>query len=120
MVVNPFFLVVSGSRQFSNKSIIHLHLQSALKKQPKLVLVSGGAAGADQIVRSWAVANKVPFLSVPAHWQRFGKAAGPIRNSFMLSIASGLLAFPLASSKGTVSIIRQARKLGLPTKVVQP
>ena len=118
MASSAFFLVVSGSRNFNNSDLIAQHLQAALDKQPHLVLVSGGARGADTIVQRWAAAHSVPCLVVPARWQQFGKAAGPIRNSFMLSMAHGLLAFPLASSKGTASIIKRASKLGLPTRVV--
>jgi hypothetical protein len=120
MATTAFFLVVSGSRNFSNPSIIAQHLQQALQKQPNLVLISGGAKGADRLVQEWASNNHVPCLVVPAKWHKFGKSAGPIRNNFMLAMGQGLLAFPQASSKGTVSIIRQAKKLGLPTKVVQP
>jgi len=118
MATSAFFLVVSGSRNYSNAKIINKHLQSALQKQPNLVLVSGGAKGADRLVQQWAASNHVPCLVVPAKWHQFGKAAGPIRNNFMLAMGHGLLAFPLASSKGTISVIKTAKKLGLPTKVV--
>ena len=120
MATSTFFLVVSGSRNFSNASIIAQYLQQALQKQPNLVLVSGGAKGADHLVQQWASNNHVPCLVVPAKWHKFGKAAGPIRNNFMLAMAHGLLAFPQTTSKGTFSVIKQAKKLGLPTKVVQP
>lgn len=118
MATSAFFLVVSGSRNYNNPNIIAKHLQSALQKQPNLVLVSGGAKGADRLVQQWAANNHVPCLVVPAKWHQFGKAAGPIRNNFMLAMGHGLLAFPLASSKGTLSVIKSAKKLGLPTKVV--
>ncbi len=120
MATSAFFLVVSGSRNFSSPSIIAKHLQQALQKQPNLVLVSGGAKGADRLVQQWAATHHVPCMVVPAKWHRFGKAAGPIRNNFMLAMGHGLLAFPLASSKGTFSVIKTAKKLGLPIKVVQP
>ncbi len=118
MATSAFFLVVSGSRNYNNPKTIAKHLQQALNKQPNLVLVSGGAKGADHLVQQWAANNHVPCLVVPAKWHQFGKAAGPIRNNFMLSMGHGLLAFPLASSKGTISVIKTAKKLGLPTKVV--
>lgn len=119
MASSTFFLVVSGSRNFSNANIIAKHLQHALQKQPNLVLISGGAKGADHLVQQWASNNYVPCMVVPAKWHKFGKSAGPIRNNIMLAMGNGLLAFPQASSKGTISVIRQAKKLGLPTKIVQ-
>ena len=120
MASQAFFLVVSGSRTFSNANIIAKHLQQALQKQPHLVLISGGAKGADALVKQWAYQHQVPCLVVPAKWSQYGKAAGPIRNNFMLTMGHGLLAFPQAGSKGTVGVINKAKQLGLPTKVVQP
>ncbi len=113
-----FYLVVSGSRHFSNPSLLASHLSAALQKQPGLVLVCGNGKGCDTLVRQWAASNKVPLLVAPAHWSSLGKAAGPVRNQFMLSMAQGVLAFPLAGSKGTTHVIRSAQQLGLPLRVV--
>ena len=115
---STFFLVVSGSRSFSNSRLLAQHLQAALHKQPGLVLVCGSSKGCDALVRQWAATHKIPLLVAPAHWASYGKAAGPVRNRFMLSIAQGVLAFPLAGSKGTTHVIREARQLGLPLRVV--
>ncbi len=113
-----FYLVVSGSRHFSNSPLLASHLSAALRKQPGLVLVCGSGKGCDTLVRQWAASHKVPLLVAPAHWSSLGKAAGPIRNQFMLSMAQGVLAFPLAGSKGTAHVIRSAKQLGLPLRVV--
>ena len=113
-----FHLVVSGARHLSNASLVATHLSSALSKQPGLVLVCGNGKGCDTLVRQWASTHKVPLLVAPAHWASYGKAAGPIRNRFMLSMAQGVLAFPQAGSKGTAHVIRTAKELGLPLRVV--
>ena len=118
MAHSAFYLVVSGSRHFSNVSLLQAHLWAALQKQSNLVLVVGNGRGCDQLVAQWAAAHRVPLLVAPAHWSSCGKAAGPLRNQFMLSLASGVLAFPLADSRGTTSVIALAKKLGLPVKVV--
>ena len=118
MSKSVFHLVVSGSRHFSNKDLVFSHLSSALSRQPNLVVICGGGKGADQLASQWACQNRVPLLIAPAHWSSCGKSAGPKRNQFMLSLANGLLAFPLPNSRGTVSVIAQAKMLGIPTKVI--
>lgn len=114
----PFYLVVSGSRTFSDRDLLSSHLSSALGKQPGLVLVCGNGRGCDHMVRQWAADHRVPLLVAPAHWASCGRAAGPVRNASMLSLAQGVLAFPQSGSKGTANVIRQAQRMGLPLRVV--
>jgi len=60
----------------------------------------------------------MPF---PAHWDEYGRAAGPIRNRQMLDKgwADAVVAFHLNldESKGTADMVREARKRGLPVWV---
>lgn len=119
MSYTPFFLVVSGSRSFSNAAVVCYHLQAALSKQPGLVIICGGCRGLDRLAMAWAARHQVPCLVVAAQWQRYGRAAGPRRNAFMLSMAQGLLAFPLPGGRGTQGTIAMASRLGLPIRVVQ-
>ena len=117
---STFFLLVCGSRTYSNTTVLHQHLDRALQRQPGLVVVTGCGRGADRMAIDWAVDRGVPYARYAAQWSRFGKAAGPRRNQRMLSIAHGVLAFPLAGSKGTVGVISSAHKQGIPTRVVAP
>lgn len=57
----------------------------------------------------------------PAEWEKFGKAAGPIRNIEMLNENPDLvLAFhnDLSKSKGTAHTVKTAQKRGLKVKVI--
>lgn len=88
------------------------------------LIVVGDASGADLRARSWASVRKVPYAVFPANWDRFGKAAGPIRNTKMIDFAIAaqtsvgflpvpvrLIAFP--GGRGTAHCIAAARKMGI-------
>lgn len=82
-------------------------------------VVHGDAAGADR----WAarvVQRRRPDILVrpePAHWERYGDAAGPIRNAAMIQVArslgdvAGVLALP--GKGGTADMCRRAVAVGL-------
>jgi len=64
---------------------------------------------------------KIPYQIYYADWERYGRAAGPIRNRQMIETKPNLvLAFHnnLALSKGTKNTVDQARKAKIPVKVL--
>ena len=80
-----------------------------------LVLIQGAARGVDTAAQTWAVLNNVAQLRFPADWQKYGRAAGPIRNKQMLDQGKPdkVLAFLRKDSKGTANMIAQAKKAGV-------
>lgn len=85
------------------------------------VVIQGEAPGADSAAREAAVAHGYAFESYPADWAAYGRAAGPIRNKQMLTEGQPdlVVAFhdDLESSKGTMNMISQARKAGVPVQI---
>lgn len=79
---------------------------------PTAEIISGMAKGADTIAVDWAVVNWVNFHPYPADWNRFGRAAGPIRNEKMLNQGKPdmVVGFhnDLMNSKGTRHMIKIA------------
>lgn len=60
------------------------------------------------LLRGWKVEE------YPANWDRYGKAAGGIRNQHMVSLgADELVAAPLGKSPGTRDCMARARKAGI-------
>jgi len=85
-----------------------------------MMVVAGGASGADEIARQWAVERKVDHQILYAKWGLQGKAAGPIRNRRMLSKKpKEVVAFHenIAESRGTADMVAVARKAGVKVKV---
>lgn len=54
-----------------------------------------------------------------ADWERYGKAAGNIRNQEMVELGAYLcLAFPMKQSTGTFDCIRRAENAGIPVQTI--
>ena len=117
-------VLVCGSRTFLDAQIIYDVLGGHRQAWSPIVIMHGGARGADEIAARWADANHVVAEAFPADWANHGKGAGPIRNQKMLDQGKPdrVLAFidkPLEDSRGSADMARRARAAGIPTYVVQ-
>lgn len=94
------------------------------RRAPPPVILSGGAEGADLMGEAWAVergeATGVTFERHPAEWDRWGRAAGMIRNARMAWEGTHLLAAWDGHSPGTRNMIETARDQGLRVAVITP
>lgn len=76
-------------------------------------VVSGRASGVDHLGEIWAKAKGLPIKVFRADWDKYGKAAGPIRNKQMAQYAEALIAFWDGKSPGIGSMLREADRAGL-------
>jgi len=76
-------------------------------------VVCGCAEGVDQAGAAWAEAQGIPVKHFPANWKRFGRRAGPMRNTEMVAYAEGVIAVWDGESNGTRDTICKAREAGL-------
>ena len=76
-------------------------------------VICGGARGADTLGKKWAESMNVPIEYFPADWNKFGRSAGPIRNSLMAQNSEALIALWDGFSRGTKNMIELAAKNGL-------
>jgi len=84
---------------------------------PELEIVHGDARGADTGADVFARVYGIKVTPFPAKWDRYGTAAGVIRNKAMLSYGIDLvIAFP--GGRGTANMVKQAEKRGIPIKIV--
>ena len=115
-------LLICGSRNWKHKDIVKHCIQYYLKDQIVDCIIEGEARGADTFAREIAEELSIPVLKFPAQWEKFGKAAGPIRNKQMLDEGKPtfVLAFhnDIKESKGTKNMIRISRKAGISGKLV--
>jgi hypothetical protein len=111
-------IIVTGSRNWSNAEL----LGRVLDLYKPDLLVQGGARGADELALQWATAAGVKCVTVPAEWEKYGKRAGPLRNSVMLQRYPGALvvAFPLPGGSGTLHCMRTALSNGHKVMIVHP
>lgn len=108
---------MTGGRDYADRANVSRVL---MEIAPGLV-IQGGARGADEMARSWAVTNGVHTCEVPALWDNYGKAAGHKRNAVMVELCARLggivVAFP--GGAGTAGCVALARAKGLDVRVVE-
>lgn len=110
-------ILFCGDRHWTNLKII-CDVMDALK--PDFV-IEGEAQGADLLARDAAEYFDIPVIKFPADWKKYGRAAGPIRNTQMLNegMPELVVAFhdDIQNSKGTLNMVQQSEKRKIPVKV---
>jgi hypothetical protein len=107
-------VIVCGARDWHSVPAVRkvlAHLQGI--HGSKLLVITGGAPGADTICLELCYELGIHVAPIAAHWDVYGAAAGPIRNRAMLACGPDeVIAFheDLAKSKGTASMLEIARK----------
>lgn len=121
-----FSLVIAGTRSFNDYSLLSAVLDQYIPTLgvKDITILSGhghpskDAKGADYLGEQYAKEHDYPVSIFPANWDKFGRAAGPIRNSVMAKQADGLVIFWNQRSRGSPSIMNEARKRSLPILTV--
>lgn len=116
-----FRVIIAGKRSFNDYDTFRDVCDNILADKcltHKIVIVSGGADGADTLGERYAQERGYGLQRFPADWQQYGRAAGPIRNRQMADNADALIAFWDGESKGTKNIIETARRIGLMERII--
>lgn len=114
-------VLICGSRYYKNYDKI-LNIVKSLKDNFKnIVIIEGGASGADEFAKKVAIELHIDFKEYKADWKKYGRAAGPKRNQLMLDSENPdlVIAFHenLQSSKGTKDMINRAKKNNIKVEV---
>jgi D-arabinose 1-dehydrogenase-like Zn-dependent alcohol dehydrogenase len=114
-------ILVTGSRDWTDEDPIRNVLGTLVANGAK-VLIHGAAPGADSIAAKVAKELGMGVIAFPAEWDKWGKSAGPIRNTKMLKEGKPdcVIAFPTEGSVGTLDMIRKAEKAGVTVWVYGP
>lgn len=117
-------IIVTGDREWDDISRV---VEELKKFQPGTILIHGACRGADIICAAVAEATGFVVRDYPADWTKHRKAAGPIRNQWMLNEEHKVeepidlcLAFHnnIKDSRGTVDMLDRVAKAGIPWKLV--
>lgn len=121
----PERVLVTGDREWKSYKTVLWMLWVVRETEGIEVLIEGEARGADKMSRQAALELGVPeenILKFPADWNKYGRAAGPIRNrqQFNEGKPTLVIAFHLniAKSKGTADMMDVAVKAGVRTVLV--
>lgn len=119
--ISNYKVIIAGCRDFADYELLKekcdFYLQN--QKPENVVIVSGHASGADALGERYGQERGLQLETYPADWKAHGRAAGPIRNAQMASVARTLIAFWDGKSRGTKNIIDTATKRGLKVAVVR-
>ncbi len=116
-------VLIAGSRTYTADLVLDA-IVYGLNAQEDLVVIEGEATGADTLAREAAECIDAKVDPYPADWDKYGRAAGPIRNKQMLDEGKPefVIAFldkPESESRGTANMIKQAMKAKLPVYVIE-
>lgn len=119
-----FFCLVVGSRTFNDYDLLCQKLDKYLSKYKKVVIVTGGARGADALGEKYGNEKGYPVIVMPAEWDKYGKYAGYKRNEDMHRFISkqknrGCAVFWDCKSAGTAHSFQLAEKYKNQLKVVR-
>lgn len=116
-----FKVIIAGSRGFSNYKLLREQCNKFLREKRKsnnIVIVSGGARGADFYGEKYAKDEGFALEIYPADWKKLGKQAGFRRNEQMARVADALIAFWDGKSHGTKHMIDIMKEKNLLVRVV--
>ena len=110
-------VLVCGSRDFIDAQFLNSTLDDLHATCPITHIIEGEAKGADTLARLWGWSRQVPVLRFPAHWDLYGRGAGPLRNKQMLNEGQPHLvvafSYNIAASRGTANMMKQAKAAGV-------
>ena len=120
--MDDYRVIIAGGREFQDYALLkekcEYYLQNKLQSD-NVIIVSGHASGADSQGERFAQEHGLQIELHPADWAKHGRAAGPIRNKEMASVADALIASWDGQSRGTKNMIDQAREKGLKIAIIK-
>ena len=120
-------IIICGGRHFDDYSRLESVMNDVMSKiapwRDVIEIVSGHCEGADQLGELYASNHDLPCKVFPAQWEKYGRSAGPIRNSEMVNYASEaempvVVAFRSPRTKGTNDTVKKAEKHGFKVFII--
>lgn len=114
-MTGPLRVLVCGGRDFAKRQFVYTVLDAMLEahRDRGLLVIHGGARGADRLAGDWACARGVPCMVFPAPWAGLGKQAGPARNGWMLAHGRPDVAVRFPGGRGTDDMVERCLRAGV-------
>jgi hypothetical protein len=127
-------VLVCGGRDFSDYDSVLVTLDEVRGwcDDGQFLIVNGGAHGADELSTRWAKEHSEKFIEVPVaktpeeaaaigakyNWFTYGKAAGPLRNQYMLDTHKPDQGVVFPGGNGTSDMLERLFRRGVNCWVV--
>lgn len=115
--------IVCGGRDFTDGATFFRAMDRIHSERKIEAIIEGGqrtrdaqgavVGGADFWAYMWATSRQIPHIREDADWNRFGRAAGPIRNRAMIEKHNPNACITFPGGAGTANMIRQSYECGL-------
>ena len=105
-------LAIVGSRTLTNIAL-ERYVMKGVKE-----IVSGGAVGVDSCAAEYAKSKGLKLTEFYPEYELYGRAAPIVRNKKIVDYADYIIAFWDGKSKGTLSVIKYAEKIGKACKII--
>ncbi len=118
---SEYRIIIAGSRSFDDYDLLCRECDVFIggsKDSFKIVILSGGAKGADHLGERYAEERGYDIEWHAAQWKKYGRSAGIKRNEEMAERAHSLIAFWDGLSHGTKNMIETAKEAGLYVKTI--
>lgn len=106
-------VLFTGGRDFTDRAILFLCLDTFDAIIPITEVVVGDARGVDEFVREWARARGKTLYVEKARWKMLGKYAGIERNERMVKLWNPELVIAFPGGRGTKHCVEFSRKSGI-------
>lgn len=113
-------VLVCGGRDYSDYRYLFGVLDRINMESGIACIVHGSVPGADMFADHWAAQRLVPCWRFPARWDKYGKAAGPIRNKAMLETAKPDMVVAFPGGAGTRNMCQIAMEAGVDVRRAGP
>lgn len=102
-------ILFCGNRHWPNyNSILSIVRRLIIRYGPEIIIIEGGAPGADLLARKAAAECGIQYKEFPANWAKHGRKAGPIRNQQMLE-----------ELDAKQDMVVRAKKKGVPVYIIK-
>ncbi len=107
------YVVIGGYRNFNDYEAFKVFVDASIAQlnETEFTILSGHCKGVDLMAEQYAMERNYGLEIFSAEWEKYGRAAGPIRNKQMVEKANVVIAFVCERAKGTKNLISQAEKL---------
>lgn len=112
-------LAIVGARKFTDYELFKEKVDQFLEEWGELIecIVSGGATGTDTMAEKYAKEHGYKTIIHYPQWDKYGRAAGPMRNTLIVEDATHVIAFPAVGGHGTQDTMKKTKKTNKPMKV---
>lgn len=107
-----YCVLVTGGRDYPDRARVFQYLDAvSLLCGGDVMLIHGGARGADTFAEEWAREREQISVRIPAQWDKYQKAAGFKRNAEMAAMSNANYVVVFRGGRGTMNMLGLARNM---------